>query len=533
MKAQLETDGRAQFRPTLLIGGLPRLHLRLIAATLESEKFACQQLSTPSLQDCQTGRENAPAGLCNPAYFTAGNLIRHLRALESSGLSRQQIAANYAFLTAGSCGPCRFGLYEHIYREALESAGFGGFRILLIHQQDGLRAGEGKTELCFSPAFLPKLLRAILLADILNETQHRLRPYAMDRAAAEAGFESSVDLLCDELRQSTAPPRTLPAQVARLFFGRSMRRTLAEIKARLDAIELDRLRLRPVVKITGEFWAQSTEGEGNYKLFDFLEREGAEVLVDPLSSWLLYLLEQARHGGGERWRLRRTLAGKAAGWLAWQRRNLPMLAGARLYEFLYREMARRMGCPVLPLAPQKELVTLAAPHFDRRARGGEGHLEIGKALYYTEHHLAQMILSLKPFGCMPSTQSDGVLAPLASRHATMIFQPIETAPEGSVHALSRVQMSLGEARRAARVEMETVLRATGRSLEELRHLCVAHPELLRRNASLPQPVGCASTAARQVLQLDALLRQGMAPLPASARNSQRRAAGRRIAQAQD
>jgi len=35
-----------------------------------------------------------------------------------------------------------------------------------------------------------------------------------------------------------------------------------------------------IVKITGEFWAQTTEGDGNFNMFRFLQREGAQVLVD-------------------------------------------------------------------------------------------------------------------------------------------------------------------------------------------------------------------------------------------------------------
>ena len=58
-------------------------------------------------------------------------------------------------------------------------------------------------------------------------------------------------------------------------------------------IEVDRLRVKPLVKITGEFWAQTTEGDGNFHMFQFLEREGAEVMVEPIANWIMYLLWQA------------------------------------------------------------------------------------------------------------------------------------------------------------------------------------------------------------------------------------------------
>ena len=50
------------------------------------------------------------------------------------------------------------------------------------------------------------------------------------------------------------------------------------------------LRVKPMVKVTGEFLAQTTEGDGNFHMFQFLEREGAEVMVEPIATWVTYLL---------------------------------------------------------------------------------------------------------------------------------------------------------------------------------------------------------------------------------------------------
>jgi hypothetical protein len=59
-------------------------------------------------------------------------------------------------------------------------------------------------------------------------------------------------------------------------------------------IEVDRLRVKPIVKVTGEFWAQTTEGDGNFHMFEFLEREGAQIIVEPIGNWIMYLLWQAK-----------------------------------------------------------------------------------------------------------------------------------------------------------------------------------------------------------------------------------------------
>ena len=52
--------------------------------------------------------------------------------------------------------------------------------------------------------------------------------------------------------------------------------------------------MKPVVKIIGEFWAQITEGDGNFHMFEFLEREGAQVLVEPIGTWVMYMMYQAK-----------------------------------------------------------------------------------------------------------------------------------------------------------------------------------------------------------------------------------------------
>ena len=81
-----------------------------------------------------------------------------------------------------------------------------------------------------------------------------------------------------------------------------------------------------------------------------------------------------------------------------------------------------------------------------------------------------MVLSLKPFGCMPSSQSDGVQSAVINRFKDMIFLPIETSGEGEINAHSRVQMALGEAKAKARLEFEQALESTGKSLDDIRAL---------------------------------------------------------------
>src|SRR5208282_5317391 len=71
-------------------------------------------------------------------------------------------------------------------------------------------------------------------------------------------------------------------------------------RERLNGVEVDRTRVKPIVKITGEFWAQLTESDGNFNMFTFLEQEGAQVYVEPIGGWVTYLLYEARATAQER-----------------------------------------------------------------------------------------------------------------------------------------------------------------------------------------------------------------------------------------
>ena len=123
-------------------------------------------------------------------------------------------------------------------------------------------------------------------------------------------------------------------------------------------------------------------------------------------------------------------------------------------------------------------------------------MEVGKNVYYTVNHLCHMVLALKPFGCMPSTQSDGVQSRVVNKFKDMIFLPIETSGEGEVNAHSRVQMALAEAKAKARAEFDGVLEKTGKTLEELRNYVEQHPHLKRALYKVPHRDGIAGTAAQ-------------------------------------
>jgi hypothetical protein len=244
-------------------------------------------------------------------------------------------------------------------------------------------------------------------------------------------------------------------------------------------------------------------------MFDFLEREGAQVLVEPIATWVAYLMYQAKAHAIAKWPVNRPhrnpewyeFKKQFSNYIGLRKKLWGIGAGERMWNFFYHRTIKNMGGITHHLAPQAELAQLADPFYNQFARGGEGHLEVGKNVYYTVHKMCHMVLALKPFGCMPSSQSDGVQSAVINKFKDMIFLPIETSGEGEVNAHSRVQMALGEAKVKAKAEFEQCLKSTGKTMAEIREYIAEHPELKRPFYQVPHREGVAGTAAQFVLHV--------------------------------
>ncbi len=537
---------------TILFGGLTWKHERVIQAVFQGCNYRCEVMPVPNVSAFQLGKEYGNNGQCNPTYFTVGNLVQHLQTLETTrGLTKQEIIDNYIFFTAGSCGPCRFGMYESEYRLALQNAGFDGFRVLLFQQNDGVKAASGEAGLKFTVDFGMGMFNALNLGDIMNEMIYRIRPYEVEKGKTDAVFESSIDKLCTLLRDRKPfeDHDDLPEWMAKKvrankgkkwevwvnsllkvreqLYGNPYKDALAAVREQMNTIEVDRLRVKPVVKIIGEFWAQITEGDGNFHMFEFLEREGAQVLVEPIGTWVMYMMYQAKARAAARrsldapykhpkwYELKKVAANE------WKFRSKQWMwgVGERVYARQYQRVVQGLGNIAHELVDQKMMADMANPFYNQFARGGEGHLEVGKNVYYTKNQLCHMVLALKPFGCMPSSQSDGVQSAVANHFKEMIFLPIETSGEGEINAHSRVQMALGEAKVKARIEFEQALKSTGKRLDDIKDYVAEHPELRNVFYPVPHRHGYAGIAANFVLHVSDLINgkarlQRVPPIPA-------------------
>jgi len=513
----------------ILFGGLTWKHERLIQGALEGIGYTSEYISVADKNAFQLGKEYGNNGQCNPTYFTVGNLVQHLQKLEAEGMSKEEIIDNHVFFTAGACGPCRFGMYEAEYRLALRNSGFDGFRVLLFQQTGGLSQQEAEAGLEMNLDFFLGIINAMMLGDIINEIGYNIRPFEVNEGETNKVMEEVIEIFYEKLKskkyfdfnsrlgkilQKLPASEYLTKFIDQILGDYYLEATL-KAKEKFNNIKVDRTRMKPIVKVTGEFWAQTTEGDGNFNMFPFLEREGAQVLVEPIATWLMYMLHQAKSVNEDEKGInvykdldsKNSLKDKLVNMKNYKSSMTILTLAEKIFDREYNRYRKAFAEMPHELVDQKILKELAHPFYNSRVEGGEGHLEVGKSIYYTINNLCHMILSLKPFGCMPSTQSDGVQSAVTSRYKDMIFLPIETSGEGDVNAHSRVQMALGEAKAKAKLEYSECLAKTGYTLEEIKAYVESHDELQRPFLHISHRKGIAGMGANFIMDVAELMKK--------------------------
>ena len=173
----------------------------------------------------------------------------------------------------------------------------------------------------------------------------------------------------------------------------------------------------------------------------------------------------------------------------------------KLYRGLVARLRHALGDLPHEMPQQLELRRLAAPYFHSRLDGGEGDMLVGKALWAHLGKKAHMICELSPYSCMPNTMSIGAMAGVVGKYPDLLYAPLEIKGDAEVHALSRCQMILTEARKRAQREFEETLERTHLTVDEVRAYIEAHPLMKRATYRVPHSGTVAGTGANMVMHV--------------------------------
>ena len=352
---------------TVLFGGLHWRLERLLQAVLENSGHKARILPVATKEDLLTGREVADIGQCCPTSFTTGNLVNFLKK-EAKEIGADEVSKHYVYLTAGSCGACRFGQYHQSYELALRNTGLEAFRMFLLAQDQMDQKAAMGDGLDFNLPITFGCLWAIFCTDLVQDLEYQVRPYEVEpgRRTRSCARASTISSRSSKRRPQKAVARHHLAP-ATPYFARALR----EVRRKFATIEVDRLRVKPKVKITGEFYLQTVEGDPTTTSTAGSRPRAPRSTRPPSPSGWTTCSGSASSAS-------RTTAGIERG----ARLKLGAgRAGPGALPVDVRPPAAALGNLPHEIPNQFELRRLAAPYFHSRLDGGEGDMLVGKSLW--------------------------------------------------------------------------------------------------------------------------------------------------------
>ena len=417
----------------LLFGGLTVGRERLLQAAAKSVGEHYVYLPNVDNRSLEFGKIYGNRGQCNPTYYTVGNLIKYLIYLRDEvGIPTSEIVRKYVHVTANGCGPCRFGMYITEYKKALRDAGFEGFRVLSFEHNKSIFQEAAEEIVKFSPKFFIILIKTTLITDILEILGFQMRPYEVEKGSVDKAIKECEDLIIKALENK-----------------KSLLLTLRRCRKTLEKVKLNRLQPKPKVMVIGEFWASITKSDGNYHIHRFLENEGAEVIPQPLINRILLNVWEAEYLRKQK----EGLKGQKLIDFSDAKAKLLISLGKHAIFAQFKLYAKAIGLKGYDLPNLEKMQELGEQYYPLDSNGGEGHWEVAHLIEAVEHKLAHLVISVKPFGCMPSSGvSDGVQSLVVAKYPNANYLALETSGDGSANFYSRAQMALFKAKEMAKEE---------------------------------------------------------------------------------
>ena len=338
-----------------------------LAAVLRGIGLPAEALPEPTSDTLRIGRRHTSGKECLPMTVTAGSLLERLEE-ERDGTER------FAFLMAGSDGPCRFGAYKELHQLVLDRLGWSGrVRIWSPPFGDyfqGVPSGAGAL-----------VLLGVVATDLLRDMLHEVRP--AEARAGEADqvyrrFTAELEARLErEARGDLSGTRVLiEAATGRLYgvpeiLGRAGR-AMATARNRREL---------PLVLVVGEIYVRNDPFANDF-VVEQLEKRGIRCHVAGVAEYLQY----SDHMAG---RLRSRTLGE----------RLNSRVRRRVEAACHRAAGGPMGWPEAPRVPE---VLEAARPYVRDALETETTLTVGAAVHGWRRRHLDAVVSTGPLECMPN-----------------------------------------------------------------------------------------------------------------------------------
>ena len=396
---------------TILFPTMLPVHFDLIARILQNEGYKMEMLTTNHRGIVDEGLKYVHNDTCYPALLVIGQMID---ALNSGKYDLHKTA----LMITQTGGGCRASNYIHLLRKALKKAGYGYIPVISLNLS-GLEKNSG---FHWTLGMIRKLIAAMAYGDLMMCLSNQVRPYEIEKGAADAVSKKWVDALTSEFA------------AGRGFAKRVMRSYMEKIAADYAAIKVDRSVKRVKVGIVGEIYVKFSPLANNH-LEEFLASEGCEVMVPGLMSFILFKtdnrIEDVKLYGGSK--AKKVIAGTLLGYLS------------GMEEFII-DIIEKQGIFKAPTrySHLRELIKGIEGY---GCKMGEGWLLTAEMLELIENGYGNIVCA-QPFGCLPNhIVGKGMIRRLRELHPEANIVPIDYDPGATrVNQENRIKLMLSVAR---------------------------------------------------------------------------------------
>ncbi len=409
---------------TIVAPQMSPIHFSLVESVMRSGGYKFDILKHASREDVETGLKYVNNDACYPAIMVIGQLIDAI-------LEGKYDPDKVCLAITQTGGMCRATNYFGLIRKALIDAGYPQIPVIAISTQ-GLEDNPGFK---VTPALLHRTVKALILGDLLMKCLYRVRPYEVEKGAANRLYEQ-WDVIVREALEHHGFSKTAAKTpwLKRRYLPYPV--LAREIVKSFDALPLKDVPRKVRVGVVGEILVKY-QPDANNHVVDVIESQDCEAVVPGIMEFMTtrpYITD-------------------------WNEKYLGTGGNKTLYA-LMRWSLDRYNAPIKAAIatshgkfkqddPMPELVEKAAEVTSIGVQAGEGWLLTAEILELIEQGCPNVICA-QPFACLPNhVTGRGMFGKIRRLHPEANIVSIDYDPGASeANQLNRIKLMIAAAKKA-------------------------------------------------------------------------------------
>ena len=407
---------------TIVAPQMSPIHFSLVESVIRSGGYKFDILEHASRENVETGLKYVNNDACYPAIMVIGQLVDAI-------LDGKYDPEHTALAITQTGGMCRATNYFGLIRKALVDAGYPQIPVIAISTQ-GIEDNPGFTA---TPALLHRVIKALIIGDLLMKCLYRVRPYEVTPGSANQLYHTWDTIVRETLEHHGY------SKTARKFIGKGylLYQTLVkEIVKSFDALPLKDEPRKVRVGVVGEILVKY-QPDANNHVVDVIESQDCEAVVPGIMEFMT---------------TRPYISG-------WNEHYLGM-GGSKIGYAVMRKALDLYNAPVhkaIDLAHGKFSQDLPMPELVKKAdevtsvgvQAGEGWLLTAEILELIESGCPNVICA-QPFACLPNhVTGRGMFGKIRRLHPEANIVSIDYDPGASeANQLNRIKLMIAAAKKA-------------------------------------------------------------------------------------